>query len=260
MPRANRYIQPGCLYHLTHRCHDRRFLFRFARDRNEYRKRLRASLKQSPVSLLAYCITSNHSHLLVEAGAPAGISRMMQRLEGEFAEWYNWRKRRSGAFWEDRFHCTMIEGNPHLWKCMVYIDLNMVRAGVVPHPEEWRWCGFDELIGRRRRYRLLDLDCVLKWNDGMSWREFAEVYELAIEEVLDQRGLQRNPIWTESIAVGSKAFISTVSKQLWNRTRLVESEVDAGVWTVREPSVPYGGSLSIAESQEHHSASSDESD
>ena len=52
MPRANRYIQPGCLYHLTHRCHDRRFLFRFARDRNEYRKRLRASLKQSPVSLL----------------------------------------------------------------------------------------------------------------------------------------------------------------------------------------------------------------
>ena len=92
MPRANRYIQPGCLYHLTHRCHDRRFLFRFARDRNEYRKRLRASLKQSPVSLLAYCITSNHSHLLVEAGAPAGISRMMQRLEGEFAEWYNWRK------------------------------------------------------------------------------------------------------------------------------------------------------------------------
>ena len=82
MPRANRYIQPACLYHLTHRCHDRRFLFRFARDRSEYRKRLRASLKQSPVSLLAYCVTSNHTHLLVEAGAPAGISSMMQRLEG----------------------------------------------------------------------------------------------------------------------------------------------------------------------------------
>ena len=87
-------------------------------------------------------------------------------------------------------------------------------------------------------------------NDGMSRREFAEVYELAIEEALDRRELQRNPIWTESIAVGSKAFISTVSKQLWNRTRLVESEVDAGIWTVREPSIPYGGSLSIAKSQE----------
>ena len=94
----------------------------------------------------------------------------------------------------------------------------------------------------------------------MSRREFAEVYELAIEETLERRELQRNPIWTESIAVGSKVFISTVSKQLWNRTGLVKSEVDAGGWTVRESSVPYGGSLSIAKSQEYHSASSDQSD
>ena len=66
MPRANRYIQPGCLYHLTHRCHDRRFLLRFARDWNEYQKRLRQAVNKSPVSLLNYCITSNHTRLLVE--------------------------------------------------------------------------------------------------------------------------------------------------------------------------------------------------
>ena len=243
MPRANRYIQPGCLYHLTHRCHDRRFLFRFARDRDEYRKRLRGSLKQSRVSLLAYCITSNHTHVLVEAGAPDAISRMMQKLEGQFAEWYNWRKRRSGAFWEDRFHCTMVEGNPHLLNCSVYVDLNMVRAGVVEHPKDWRWCGFDEVTGQRKRYRMLDLECVLKWNDGMCRQEFAHVYKLAIEEALDRRELQRNSIWTESIAVGSQPFVSALSKKLLNRTRLEESEVDTGQWIVREPSALYGGSL-----------------
>ncbi len=247
MPRANRYIQPGCLYHLTHRCHDRQFLFRFAKDRREYRNRLRTSLAGSAVSLLAYCITSNHTHLLVEAGSTDGISRMMQKLEGEFAEWYNWRKHRSGAFWEDRFHCTMIEGNPHLWNCMVYIDLNMVRAGVVQHPEEWRWCGFDELTGRRQRYRLLDFDCVLKWNDGMRHHEFAGLYELAIAEALERRRLQRNPIWTESIAVGSKAFISTVAQRLLNRRRLEETEVDGGAWIVRESPIPYGDALPTTE-------------
>ena len=98
MPRANRYFQAGCLYHLTHRCHDRKFLFRFGVVRTEYRKRLRQALKLYGVSLLAYCITSNHTHLLAEAPNETTLSRMMQKLEGEFAEWYNLRKRRTGAF------------------------------------------------------------------------------------------------------------------------------------------------------------------
>ncbi len=130
---------------------------------------------------------------------------------------------------------------------MVYIDLNMVRAGVVQHPEEWRWCGFDELTGRRQRYRLLDFDCVLKWNDGMSHHEFAGLYELAIAEALERRRLQRNPIWTESIAVGSKAFISTIAQRLLNRRRLEETEVDGGAWIVRESPIPYGDALPTTE-------------
>ena len=102
MPRANRYILPGYIYHLTHRCHNRSFLFRFVRDRTEYRKRLRVTLKTFDLSLLAYCITSNHTHLLIKAKDPESISNFMQKLEGEFAEYYNFRKRRSGAFWGGR--------------------------------------------------------------------------------------------------------------------------------------------------------------
>lgn len=68
MPRANRIIMPGCLYHLTHRCHDRRFLFRFGLGRTKYRNRLRQAASDFSVRLLAYCITSDHTHLLVEAG------------------------------------------------------------------------------------------------------------------------------------------------------------------------------------------------
>ena len=180
MPRANRYFQPGCLYHLTHRCHDRKFLFRFGVVRTEYRKRLRRALNQFEVSLLAYCITSNHTHLLAEAPNETALSRMMQKLEGEFAEWYNLRKRRTGAFWSDRYHCTLVDGGDYAWNCMKYIDLNMVRARVVDHPSEWGWCGYDELVGARQRYRLIDLDCALEWLGRMSRETFIQDYRRAV--------------------------------------------------------------------------------
>lgn len=163
MPRANRYLQPGCLYHLTHRCHDRKFLLRFGTVRSEYRKRLRRALQQYDVSLLAYCITSNHTHLLAESPDETAISRMMQKLEGEFAEWYNFRKHRRGAFWSDRYHCTLVDGATYAWNCMKYIDLNMVRAGVVNHSCEWKWCGYEELVGIRQKYCLLSLESILRW-------------------------------------------------------------------------------------------------
>jgi len=67
MPRANRYLVPGYICHVTHRCHNRSYLFKFARDREEYRKRLRQSLPCYGVELLTYTITSNHTHLLLHA-------------------------------------------------------------------------------------------------------------------------------------------------------------------------------------------------
>jgi putative transposase len=65
MPRANRYLLPGTTCHVTHRCHDRTFLLRFARDRHAYRQRLWETKPSRGVCVLGYCITSNHVHLLV---------------------------------------------------------------------------------------------------------------------------------------------------------------------------------------------------
>lgn len=59
MPRANRYIVAGSVYHLTHRCHNRQFLLKFATDRNGYRRRLREAIRQTGLSLLTYNLTSS---------------------------------------------------------------------------------------------------------------------------------------------------------------------------------------------------------
>jgi len=62
-------------------------------------------------------------------------------VAGRTAQEYNQRKGRKGAFWEDRYHATAVDSEMYLARCMIYIDLNMVRAGVASHPVDWPWCG-----------------------------------------------------------------------------------------------------------------------
>jgi len=61
----------------------------------------------------------------------------MQLIGGRTAQEYDRRKSRRGAFWEDRLHATAVQDDVHFARCMTYIDLIMVRAGAVQHPEEW---------------------------------------------------------------------------------------------------------------------------
>lgn len=239
MPRANRYILPGHACHLTHRCHNGSFLFRFARDRTEYVKRLRATLKRFNLPLLTYCITSNHTHLLVVADQPETVSRFMQKLEGEFAEYYNIRKHRQGAFWQGRYWCTMIDNQRYLWDCMKYIDLNMARAGVVAHPLEWEWSGYRELVGERKRYRLLDQAELLKRYGNPSLEQFRGNYRHVIDQAIEARQLDREAIWTESIAIGSESFVRDVEQRTTNRVELTVESSSANRWTVKEACVAY---------------------
>ena len=68
MPRANRHYIPGCVWHITHRCHKQEFLLRFATDRRRWLRWLFEARKRYGLSVLNYMVTSNHVHLLVRDG------------------------------------------------------------------------------------------------------------------------------------------------------------------------------------------------
>ncbi len=242
MPRANRYIVSGQIYHVTHRCHNRSYLFKFAKDRDAYRLLLRDRLQDYPVTCLGYCITSNHTHLLlkVEGVAEKVLGRFMQTLEGDFAQWYNIRKKRKGAFWSDRYHAVMIDSGEYLWRCLRYIDLNMVRAGVVSSPSEWAWCGYQELSGLRNRYRGIDrIALANELAPGRAWPQIAEQYVATVREALRPVRLLREACWTESLAVGDERFVQSVRSRIANRMKM-ETVQEDGVWLVREAPTPYG--------------------
>ena len=142
MARANRHFIAGHIWHLTHRCHKREFLLKFSKDRTRWMELLFEAKKRYQLSILNFIVTSNHIHLIVSANnGSESIPRAMQLIAGRSGQTYNRRKGRKGAFREDRYHATAIESGEHLWHCLVYVDLNMVRAGVVNHPSEWKWGG-----------------------------------------------------------------------------------------------------------------------
>ena len=79
-------------------------------------------------------------------------------MAGRTGQEYNQRKDRKGAFWEDRYHATAIQSGEHLLRCIVYIDLDMVRAGIVDHPSQWPFCGYNEIQEPRRKNVLINYE------------------------------------------------------------------------------------------------------
>ena len=104
-------------------------------------------------------MTSNHIHLLVvDDKERLTIPKSIQLTAGRVAQEYNQRKKRKGAYWENRYHATAIESGEHLLRCIVYIDLNMVRAGVVSHPKDWAFGGYNNIQSPRRKCILIDYE------------------------------------------------------------------------------------------------------
>jgi putative transposase len=135
----------------------------------------------------------------------------------------------------------MIESGEHLWRCLVYMDLNMVRAGVVDHPRDWPWSGHAELMGIRKRYRMLDLPRLLRHLGAASPESFRVNHGCAIDEALGRRELNRAPIWTESLAVGSEEFATRVGARIRNRmnVEIEATAMDPSVWIARETPAAY---------------------
>jgi putative transposase len=74
MPRANRYMLPGYIYHLTHRCVNKQHLLRYQKDRNAYRKWLREGVRRHGVVLYGYCVTCNHVHVIARVDSTEDVA------------------------------------------------------------------------------------------------------------------------------------------------------------------------------------------
>jgi REP element-mobilizing transposase RayT len=240
MARANRHYISGQVWHITHRCHKKEFLLKFARDRRRWYRWLFEAKKRFGLRVLNYVVTSNHVHLLVIDNEPETIPKSLQLIAGRTGQEFNQRKDRKGAFWEDRYHATAVEANEHLIRCLVYIDLNMVRAGVAKHPVEWEMNGYNEIQNPPDRYGVIDRQTLQQLCGYSDYDQFVGEHSQWVSDAIEGGRLQRERCWTESIAVGSQNFIEETKTRLGIKAkgRRVEGHPEE-LCVLREESVPY---------------------
>jgi putative transposase len=187
-------------------------------------------------------VTSNHIHLIVfdkEGGEV--IPKSMQLVAGRTAQQYNERKGRKGAFWQDRYHATVIESGEHLARCLIYVDLNMVRAGVVDHPSRWSFGGYNEIQEPRRKCKLIAYDQLRRLLDFDTYGQLKSAHKFWVDEALKDGCSGREERWSQSIAVGSEEFVERIKGELGIRAKGREVREMEGQFELREPGTSYQG-------------------
>jgi putative transposase len=149
MARLARVSVPGYPYHVIQRGNNRQAIFHSDDDRERMRALLAENAALFAVDIHAYVLMDNHFHLLVTPQTLDGLPRMMQAVGRRYVRYFNDTHDRSGTLWEGRYKSALVQSERYLLACMVYMDLNPVRAGVVSRPQEHAWSSHVHYIGLR---------------------------------------------------------------------------------------------------------------
>lgn len=139
MGRPRRIRLPGLTFHVVQRGHDGDATFRATHDYLDYLALLDTGARRFQTSIHAYVLMTNHVHLLVTSNLPEGPSQLLQYVAGRYSARFNRRYGRKGALWEGRFRASPVDSDRYCLACYRYIELNPVRAGIVQHPDAYRW-------------------------------------------------------------------------------------------------------------------------
>ena len=149
MPRSWRFILPGVAAHIIQRGNNRANCFRDDSDYLVYLANLRVLAEKYECAIHAYCLMTNHVHLLLTPQAAEACTAMMRDLGQRYVQYFNRRHARTGTLWEGRYRSSMVESSYYVLACYRYIELNPVRAGMVDHPTGYLWSSYAVNSGMR---------------------------------------------------------------------------------------------------------------
>lgn len=147
MARLPRLTLPGYPHHVIQRGNNRQPIFADAQDYEAMLAMLADSARMHGVAIHAYVLMGNHFHLLATPASAESLPRMMQAVGRGYVRYFNQRHGRSGTLWEGRYRSTLIQSERYLMACMVYMDLNPVRAGLAERPTDWPWSSHAHYLG-----------------------------------------------------------------------------------------------------------------
>jgi putative transposase len=198
MPRGPRIDVPGLTYHVISRGVKKLPIFLDDEDRQRFLRFMSQTRHEFPFRLHAYCLMTNHYHLLLQT-LECSLSKTMQYFKKLYAIWFNRKYGHVGHVFQDRFHSIPIEEDTYFTTVSRYIHLNPVRAGIVLRPEDYAWSNYKRLISGEAD-PLVDPGFLLGYF-GPNVAQQREKYRLFVEDMIHkpepitEKVLQRMRFW-----------------------------------------------------------------
>ena len=167
----------------------------------------------------AYCLMSNHYHLLIET--PDGnLSAGMRQLNGIYTQAFNRKHSKDGHLFKGRFNAVLVEKESHLLELCRYIVLNPVRASMVKVPGEYEWSSYLPTLGKRQKPELLTIEWVLS-NFSSSLRKARSEYQQFVKAGIDSKESPWEKL-SGQIVLGSETFLNTLKDHLGEKVGIAE--------------------------------------
>jgi REP-associated tyrosine transposase len=164
--------EQGAIHHVYARGNRRQDIFLDDNDRRVYLAMLRKVVQRHRWSCLAFCLMTNHIHLLVETPDP-NLGLGMKRLHGPYAQAFNTRHKKVGHLFQGRYGAERVTSDAQLIATLRYIALNPVEAGLCEDARDWRWSS----------YALLVEGIAPDWVDGVRVRAYLAAWGADLREV-----------------------------------------------------------------------------
>ena len=208
MVRPLRIDYPDAVYHITNRGVNRQAIFFEDGDYKRLIDLLEQICKRMKVEIHGFCLMPNHYHLEITT-PESNLSRSIQWLNQSYATYINTRHQRSGHLFQGRFKSVIIEAESHLTALTRYIHQNPVRAGMVLHPQDYKWSSYRGYLGMDQ-YDWLNSTVVLE-KYGKTLEEQRKNYREFVEE-----GAADNPVkeMVYGAILGSEKFVEEVQRKL----------------------------------------------
>ena len=166
MPRHARLKSDNGLYHIILRGINRQTIFEDDIDKEKFLLVLNKYKENSGYKIYAYCLMSNHVHLLIKVGEET-LEQIMRRICGSYVYWYNRKYDRIGNLFQDRFKSEPVENEIYFLTALRYIHYNPFKAGLVKNHEHYRWSSYQFYTQHQTdTLGLLETDLVMKMFDN----------------------------------------------------------------------------------------------
>ena len=173
------------IYHVVAQGLDQQVLFEERADFEKYLELLEYYKEVCGFSLYAYCLMSNHIHLLIRVGEEP-LEQIFRRIHTRYAVWFNMKYSRTGHLFKNRFYSEPVEDERYFRTVVCYILQNPMKAGLEAYPgEKYFWTSYRDM--QKKVPWLIDADLIIKTFGGSEpCRKALE--ENVTEECLEARG------------------------------------------------------------------------